>query len=104
MADPVHGLIAGAAHHSLRSVATWSLRERAVCSRPAAGPMSSARRSSDRHVNVFKFEALGNAAFIILRRNLVEPLENRLCVLVRDDGLLAEHRGMGLRSGDVFAP
>ena len=32
--------------HSLKSVATWSLRERAVCSRPAAGPISSASRAS----------------------------------------------------------
>src|SRR5690606_33270977 len=32
--------------HSLKSVATWSLRLRAVCSRPAAGPISSARRLS----------------------------------------------------------
>ena len=32
--------------HSRKSVATWSLRERAVCSRPAAGPISSASRPS----------------------------------------------------------
>ena len=32
--------------HSRKSVATWSLRERAVCSRPAAGPISSASRLS----------------------------------------------------------
>ena len=32
--------------HNLKSVATWSLRERAVCSRPAAGPISSVRRAS----------------------------------------------------------
>ena len=31
---------------SRKSVATWSLRERAVCSRPAAGPISSASRLS----------------------------------------------------------
>ena len=31
---------------SRKSVATWSLRERAVCSRPAAGPTSSASRLS----------------------------------------------------------
>ena len=32
--------------HSRKSVATWSLRDRAVCSRPAAGPISSASRCS----------------------------------------------------------
>ena len=32
--------------HSRKSVATWSLRERAVCSRPAAGPIISASRLS----------------------------------------------------------
>ena len=31
---------------SRKSMATWSLRERAVCSRPAAGPISSASRAS----------------------------------------------------------
>ncbi len=31
---------------SRKSVATWSLRERAVCRRPAAGPISSASRAS----------------------------------------------------------
>src|SRR5690606_21860684 len=32
--------------HRRKSVATWSLRLRAVCRRPAAGPISSARRLS----------------------------------------------------------
>ena len=31
---------------SRKSVATWSLRERAVCSRPAASPISSVSRAS----------------------------------------------------------
>ena len=39
---------------SRKSVATWSLRERAVCSRPAAGPISSASRALDVHVDVFE--------------------------------------------------
>ncbi len=37
-----------------KSSATWSLRERAVCSRPAAGPIRVAKPRLDVHVNVFK--------------------------------------------------
>ena len=42
--------------HSRKSVATWSLRERAVCSRPAAAPISSPSRFSTRHVDVLELE------------------------------------------------
>ena len=46
--------IAGLATHRRKSVATWSLRERAVCSRPAAGPISSREPRLDVHVDVFE--------------------------------------------------
>ncbi len=32
--------------HSRKSVATWSLRDRAVCSRPAGSPISAFSRDS----------------------------------------------------------
>ena len=40
--------------HSRKSVTTWSLRERAVCSRPAAGPDDLGQPRLDVQVDVFQ--------------------------------------------------
>ena len=39
---------------SRKSVATWSLRERAVCSRPAAGADQLGKPALDVHMDVFE--------------------------------------------------
>ena len=75
--------------HSRKSVATWSLRERAVCSRPAAGPISSARRCSTCHVDVLERRVLGDAVALIFGRDPVEPLVDRVGIAPRDDALRA---------------
>ena len=87
------------------SSATWSLRERAVCSRPAASPIFSRSRtstcvwmssSSGRQVDAAGaeiFAARGRGRATIASR-----------VGLRDDALLAEHAGVGDRAGDVVLP
>ena len=40
--------------HSRKSTATWSLRERAVCRRPAAGADQLGKPRLDIHVDVFE--------------------------------------------------
>ena len=59
-----------------KSVATWSLRERAVCSRPAASPISSASRAFDVHVDVFERARKGEAALGDLRRDRVQARDD----------------------------
>ena len=91
--------------HSLKSVATWSLRERAVCSRPAAGPISSAEAMLDMHVDVLERRILGElAAPHIPRRSRRAPASIAAASSAEMMPCCAEHRGMGAARGDVLAP
>ena len=60
--------------HSRKSVATWSLRERAVCSRPAAGADQLGKAMLDVHVDVLERGVLGDAVALIFVRDPVEAL------------------------------
>ena len=74
-----------------RSVTTWSLRERAVCSLPPTGPAISVRRRSiamwmSSSSSVKRQEAAAELAF-----DLIEAGEQRVAVLRSDDFALRQH-------------
>ena len=60
--------------HSRKSTATWSLRERAVCSLPAAGPISSASRASTFMWMSSSFSEKANLPLSISARIVFSPL------------------------------
>ncbi len=85
-----------------KSVATWSLRERAVCRRPAAGPIFSARRASTFMCTSSRSSRSTNSPRAILLEDLGEPAHDGVGVLLRDDPLAAEHARVRDRRGDVI--
>ena len=64
-----------------RSVATWSLRERAVCSLPADRARELGEAALDRHVDVLVVGREREAPLAQLRRDRVEAREQRVAVL-----------------------
>ena len=56
------------------------------------------------HVDVLERRILGHAGRLIFVLDPVEPLLDRVGILLGDDALGGEHRGMGRRRGDVLAP
>ena len=67
------------------SVATWSLRERAVCSRPPTGPGELGEPPLDRHVDVLVVGREREAPRLELGRDGVEAREQRVAVVLADD-------------------
>ena len=57
--------------HSRKSVATWSLRERAVWRRPAGAPISSCEPRLDVEVDVLVLGAEGKGAGLDLGADLL---------------------------------
>ena len=58
----------------------------------------------DGHVDVLELDALWHAVSLIFGGDLVEAFEDRGRVRVADDPLLAQHRRMRLRCGDILPP
>ena len=88
--------------HSRKSVATWSLRERAVCSRPAAGPISSASRCSTCMWMSSSAASSGTPSASYSSAIRSSPSSIASASSWRDDALRAEHRDMGLRRRDIL--
>ena len=68
---------------SATSVATWSLRERAVCSRPPTGPASSVSRRSTAMWMSSSSGANGKRPVAQLGLDRVEAGQQRVAILVR---------------------
>ena len=87
-----------------RSVTTWSLRERAVCSLPPTGPATSVRRRS--------IAMWMSSSSVAGRRNVlgelaldgVEAGQQRVAVLGGDDRAVGKHPRVGARLRDVLGP
>ena len=87
-----------------RSVATWSLRERAVCRRPPTGPTISVSRRSTAMWTSSSSGRNANSPLAQLALDVVEPAQQRLGVGVGDDAAGGEHAGVRARLGDVLRP
>ena len=85
-----------------KSTATWSLRERAVCSRPAAGPTISLKPAFDVHMDVLERARERKRPCLDFAFDLGETPRDRLGVGGFDDALAGEHGEMGLGAGDVL--
>ena len=87
--------------NSAMSVATWSLRERAVCSLPPTGPASSVTRRSIAMWMSSSSGRNGNVPSLQLVLDRVERREQLVAVLGGDDRLRREHARVGARQVDV---
>ena len=85
-------------------MATWSLRERAVWRRPAAGSDQLGEPGLDMHVDVLERRILADSDPGIFVLDPLQPLGDGRGVGLGDDPLGLEHRDMGERGGDVLAP
>ena len=85
-----------------RSVTTWSLRERAVCRRPAAGPAICVRRASTFMWTSSRRSLNSKLPVLDLVADLQEAVEDLLGVLGRDDALVREHAGVRHRAAHVL--
>ena len=86
------------------SVATWSLRERAVWSLPPTGPTISVRRRSIAMWMSSSSLPERERAGVELLLHALEPAEQRVAVGVGDDPGGGEHRRVGARLLDVVGP
>ena len=66
--------------HSLKSVATWSLRERAVCSRRPGSPTSSVSRCSMLKWMSSSSVVNANVAGLDLGLDLLQPAQDRVAL------------------------
>ena len=66
--------------HSRKSTATWSLRERAVCRRPAAGADQLGKPRLDIHVDVFEPGREVEFAGLDLCQDRVQPVSDFLLI------------------------
>ena len=83
------------------SVATWSLRERAVWSFPPTGPTISVRRRSIAMWMSSSFSVTTKRVRVDLRAHRVEPALDRLEVVVADDPAARQHARVGARLLEV---
>ena len=83
------------------SVATWSLRERAVCSLPPTGPDDLGQPPLDRHVDVLVVGLERERAAVELACDAVEPAQQLVAIGVGDDPAGREHRRVRARLLDV---
>ena len=90
--------------NSATSVVTWSLRERAVCSRPPARPVSSVTPALDGHVDVLVRVLERERALAQLGLHGIQAAEQRSEVVAADDPACREHAGVGARLRDVVGP
>ena len=86
---------------SRRSVATWSLRERPVWSRPASGPTLSARADLDVHVDVLEGRVPGRAPGSDVVGERGEAVDEGLDLVRGQETGPAEAADVGDRAGDV---
>ena len=86
------------------SVATWSLRERAVCSLPPTGPTISVSRRSIAMWMSSSSASNAERAVVELGLDALEPAEQRVAVGVADDPGRGEHRRVRARLLDVVGP
>ena len=87
-----------------RSVTTWSLRERAVCSFPPTGPASSVRRRSIAMWMSSSSGSNGKRSSASSRSTASKPGKQRIAVLFGDDPTRCEHASVRARLGDVVRP
>ena len=85
-------------------VATWSLRERAVCSRAPASPMREVSSRSTAMCTSSSAGSQANAPAADVLGDAAEPRLDRVGVGVADDALRASIRGVRDRAGDVLLP
>ena len=83
------------------SVATWSLRERAVCSLPPTGPTISVRRRSIAMWMSSSSSRNGNSAVVELLLDPLEAGEDLVAVALGDDPARREHARVRARLLDV---
>jgi hypothetical protein len=86
----------------LKSSATWSLRERAVCRRPGGRADQLGQAGLHVHVDVLQRDLELEPAGLDLGQDGVEAADDRLDVGGRDDALGGQHPRMGLGPGDVL--
>jgi hypothetical protein len=86
--------------HSRKSVATWSLRERAVCSRAPAGPTISVSRASMLKWMSSSSRLKAKRPAAISRRS-GRARHDRVRIGLADDALGGQHPGMRLRARDI---
>ena len=87
-----------------RSVTTWSLRERAVCSRPPTGPASSVRRRSIAMWMSSSSAAKGKRPSRSSSSTASSPAEQRVAILRGDDLRARQHPRVRARLRDVLRP
>jgi hypothetical protein len=85
------------------SVATWSLRLRAVCKRRPGVSDQFYQPAFDIHVNVFQGRVHGAAAFAEFLRHAVEAGHDRFSVFLRDEAHRCQHAGVGLAAAHIVA-
>ena len=90
--------------NSARSVATWSLRERAVWSLPPTGPTIAVSRRSTAMWMSTSSGSNGKLPVLELALDLLEAAQQRVALVVGDDPGGGEHRRVGARLGDVVGP
>ena len=83
------------------SVATWSLRERAVCSLPPTGADDLGQPALDGHVDVLVGVRERELALFELALDAVETVQQRVAVGVADDAGGGQHRRVRARLLDV---
>ena len=91
-------------HHSRRSVATWSLRLRAVCSLAPAGPASSVTRRSTAVWMSSSLWANANDPSASSASTCVERGEDGVALVVVEQPGPGQAADVGPRAGDVVAP
>ena len=89
---------------SATSVATWSLRDRAVWSLPPTGPATSVTRRSTAMWMSSSSSRNGKRALRQLGRDRVERRQQGIAVGAGDDVARREHARVGAGLGDVLAP
>ncbi len=102
--EPGIGLVDGVAHPEAeigRHLIVAGARGMKAAGR-RANEFSQARLGG--HVNVLEVPVLGNAAGLVLGRDLVQPVRNKHGILAGDDAHRAQHRDMRLAGGDVLPP
>ena len=89
---------------SATSVATWSLRERAVCSRPPDRARQLGEPPLDGHVDVLVVGREREAALAQLGLDRVQAGQQRVAILLREHPLRGQHARVRARLRDVVGP
>ena len=81
--------------HRRKSVATWSLRERAVCRRPAGVADQFGQARLDIHMDVFEGGAKDELVVVDFLADLIKSLQNGAAIGFGQNADLDQHRAMG---------